>query len=135
MLPEGMAIFHLVRNIASSVHISISVSLIVYYTSVNYAGLVEGISLFNEVARDPAAIGMWSFDSPSSIAALSGEIVRQASMVGYLNVFLLYACTAFAVLPLIALVKNPQAEVLFLRGLGQAHCAVFTGNTLPIQMA
>ena len=107
MLPEGMAIFHLVRNIASSVHISISVSLVVYFTSVNYAGLVEGISLFNEVARDPSAIGMWSFDSPSSIAALSGEILRQASMIGYLNAFLLYACTAFAVLPLIALVKKP----------------------------
>lgn len=107
ILPEGMAIFHLVRNIASSVHISISVTMVVYFTSVNYAGLVEGVSLFNELTRNPSTIGVWSLDSPSSVAALSGEILRQASMIGYLNAFYLYAGTAFIVLPLIALVKRP----------------------------
>jgi len=107
ILPEGMAIFHLIRNIASSIHISISVALVVYFTAVNYAGLVEGISIFNEVTRNSPTVGFWSLDSPSSVAALSGEILRQASMVGYLNAFFLYACTAFVVLPLIALVKKP----------------------------
>jgi DHA2 family multidrug resistance protein len=107
ILPEGMAIFHLVRNIASSVHISISVSMVVYFTTVNYAGLVEGVSVFNEMTRNPSTIGLWALDSPSSIAALSGEILRQASMVGYLNAFYLYACTALIVLPFIALVKKP----------------------------
>ncbi|MFT5445728.1 MAG: DHA2 family multidrug resistance protein [Gammaproteobacteria bacterium] len=107
ILPEGMAIFHLVRNIASSVHISLSVSMVVYFTSVNYAGLVEGISVFNEVARNPSTLGLWSLDSPSSVAALSGEILRQASMIGYLNAFYFYAGTALIVLPFIALVKKP----------------------------
>jgi DHA2 family multidrug resistance protein len=107
MLPEGMAIFHLVRNIASSVHISVSVSMVVYFTTVNYAGLVEGVSVFNETTRNLSTTGSWSLDSPSAVAALSGEILRQASMIGYLNAFYLYACTAFIVLPLIILVKKP----------------------------
>jgi DHA2 family multidrug resistance protein len=107
ILPEGMAIFHLVRSIASSVHISVSVAVVVYFTTVNYAGLVEGVSVFDEMTRVPSTIGLWALDSPSSVAALSGEILRQASMIGYLNAFYLYAATAFIVLPLIALVEKP----------------------------
>ena len=107
ILPEGMAIFHLVRSVASSVHISVSIAMVVYFTTVNYAGLAEGVSVFNEMTRVPSTIGLWAFDSPSSVAALSGEMRRQASMIGYLNAFYLYAATAFIVLPLIFLVKKP----------------------------
>jgi DHA2 family multidrug resistance protein len=107
MLPEGMAFFHLLRNIGSSVHISISVALVVVYTSVNYAGLVEGVSVFNEMTRYPYTIGTWSLDSVTSMAALSGEIQRQAAMIGYLNAFYLYALTALAVLPLVLFVRRP----------------------------
>lgn len=108
LLPEGMAIFHLLRNIGSSIHISISVAMVVVYTRINYAGLVEGVSLFNEHLRNPAIVGNWSVDNLSSVAALSGVIQRQAAMIGYLNAFYLYALTALVVLPLILLVRMPK---------------------------
>ena len=108
LLPEGMAIFHLVRNIASSVHVSLSVALVVYFTTFNYAGLVEGVSWFNEMVRHPNTIGTWSLDNQTSMAALSGVIQRQAAMIGYINAFYFYAWTAFLVLPLIMLVKRPK---------------------------
>lgn len=108
LLPEGMSIFHLVRNIASSVHISLSVAVVVYFTSVNYAGLVEGVSWFNEMTRMPGTVGLWSLDNPGSLAALSGEIQKQAAMIGYINSFYIYSFTAFVILPFIALVKRPN---------------------------
>ena len=80
----------------------------VYFTTVNYAGLAEGVSVFNETTRLPGSVGLWSLESTRSIAALSGEIQRQASMIGYINAFYVYAFTAFIVLPLIALVKRPD---------------------------
>jgi len=106
-LAEGMSVFHLVRNIASSTHVSLSVAIVVYFTTVNYAGLAEGVSVFNETTRLPSSVGLWSLDSTRSMAALSGEIQRQAAMIGYINAFHVYAFTAFIVLPLIALVKRP----------------------------
>ena len=48
---------------------------------------------------------VWSIDDAVSLAGLSKEIGRQALMIGYLNAFNLFAFTAFAVIPIILLVK------------------------------
>jgi hypothetical protein len=41
---------------------------------------------------------------------LSNEIDRQSRMIGYINAFYLYAIISFSVIPLIMLVRMPQAE-------------------------
>ena len=41
--------------------------------------------------------GMWSVDSPAEIASLSGEIGRQAAMIGYVNAFYLYGWTGVSI--------------------------------------
>ena len=42
------------------------------------------------------------------LAQLSGEIERQAAMVGYINAFYLLAITGFVALPFIMLVQRPR---------------------------
>ena len=104
-VPDGTAIFHLLRNIGSSIHISLSIALVLRSAKVNYAEMAEHISPFNETLSLPWVRGLWGTDSPSGLAALSNEILRQATMIGYLNSFALFALTALVALPLIFFVR------------------------------
>ena len=104
-LAEGMAIFHLLRNIGSSIHVSISIAVVVHTTQMSYAGLVEHVSPFRESLMQAVASGAWSISADGGLAQLSGEIQRQAAMIGYINAFYLYALTSIAVLPLIFLIR------------------------------
>lgn len=102
---EGMAIFHLIRNFGSSVFISISVAVVIRTGSINYAEMSESVSPMNEMLRFPFVAGPWRFDSAQQLAALSSEVARQATMVGYINAFYMFAVTAFLVVPLVFLIK------------------------------
>ena len=104
-LPTGMSMFHLIRNIGSSVHVSLSIALVIHMSKVNYAQLSEGVSAFNESWHYPLALGVWNPDSSLGLASIGGEVRRQATMIGYIDAFHLYAVTALAVAPLILLVK------------------------------
>jgi DHA2 family multidrug resistance protein len=109
-LPEGMAIFHLLRNIGSSIHISVSVALVLHMAKVNYAGLAEFISPYNETLRYSSTLGLWNTESIQGLAAIGGEVQRQAAMIGYINAFYMYALTALAVAPLILLVGKVRRQ-------------------------
>lgn len=110
-LAEGSSIYHLLRNLGSSVYISLSVTLVIVATSVNYAGLSENISEFNKSLSLPWLLGAWSTDSVRGLAAISGEVNRQAALIGYLDAFRAYTFASLAALPLVLLVrvKRPAA--------------------------
>ena len=103
---EGSAVFHMLRNVGSSIFISVSVTLVITSTATNYAGLTEFGTLFNELFRYPAMAGLWNVDNQQSLVSLSGEMYRQGAMVGYINAFYLYTFTALLAFPLLLLVKN-----------------------------
>jgi len=107
-LAEGSAIYHLLRNLGSSIFISLSVTLVIISTATNYAGMTELISDYNKALALPWLLGAWSAESAQGLAALSGEIGRQAAMIGYINAFKAYAFASLAVLPLILLVRVPK---------------------------
>jgi DHA2 family multidrug resistance protein len=102
---EGSAIYHMVRNVGSSIHISLSTTLAVRMARANYAELAPAVSPYNEALALPWAAGGWSAADPEGIARLGREIARQAAMIGYLDAFLFFIATALAVLPLVLLVR------------------------------
>ena len=102
---EGTAIYHMLRNIGSSIHISLSITLAVHMARMNYAEMTPHLSRFNEAATLPWVAGAWRLDDPAGLAALSREVSRQAAMIGYIDAFLFFSATSLAVLPLIALVR------------------------------
>ena len=104
-LNEGSALFHLVRNIGSSVSISLTIALIIRSTSMNYSDLSAFISIFFESNSIMTLKGSALPISPKEMFLLSGEINRQSKMIGYINGFYLYAFVAFAIIPLIMLVR------------------------------
>jgi DHA2 family multidrug resistance protein len=102
---EGTAIYHMLRNIGSSIHISLSTVLVVRLTQAHHAEMVPHVSPYNEALGLPWVTGAWDLRDPPMLAALESEIGRQASMLGYLDGFWFFSATALAVLPLILFVR------------------------------
>jgi DHA2 family multidrug resistance protein len=106
-LNEATAVFHLMRYIGSSAFISISVAVVLHTGQANYSRMTEFVSVFNDMLVDPSWAGPWGLDSLRGIASLSGEVGRQADMIGYINAFTAYTILSLAVLPLVFFVRVP----------------------------
>ena len=74
-------------------------------SSSNYAGLAEKITPYNEALAYSSTLGLWRTDTQLGLASLSGEIERQALMIGYLNAFGLYTIVSLSVLLLVFFIK------------------------------
>ncbi len=109
MMVEGSAVFNLLRHFGSSVFISLSVVLLVQSAAWNGADMAALVTPFNEALRFPEVGGGWSADDPSGLAALSGEIGRQAEMIGYLNAFKMFGLAAALAVPLCFLFTDIRA--------------------------
>lgn len=109
-VPDGMGLFHLLRNIGSSIHISLSIALVIHSTKVNYAEMTEHVSPYNPNFQIPAITRLWNTETVQGLAAISGEINRQATMIGYLNSFAFFAATAAIAMPLMLLVKGKKKD-------------------------
>ena len=105
-LAECSAVYHLLRNLGSSIFISLSVTTVIRTSKINYAELSERISPFNENLAYSGLLGAWNVDTVRGLAAVSGEIQRQALMIGYINAFGLYTLASLAVLLLVILVRG-----------------------------
>jgi DHA2 family multidrug resistance protein len=93
---EGTAVYHMLRNIGSSVHISLSTAFVVRMTQVHHAEMVPRISPYNEA---------FTLSGRSDLPEIEAEIGRQAAMLGYIDAFWAFVLTALVVMPLIALVR------------------------------
>ena len=106
--PEGSAVFHLLRNLGSSLFISVAVAEIIRTSTANYSRMTEHVSLHNKAWELPWVTGAWTFDTMQGLARLSREMARQAIMIGFSNAFLLYTLLSAAAIPLCLLVKPPR---------------------------
>jgi DHA2 family multidrug resistance protein len=99
---DGSAIFHLLRNVGSSIGVSVAVTYLVRSTQHNRAELAELASPFNET------LSLHGFDlsSMGGLLAISREIDRQAAMIAYVNDFHIMTLLAFGALPLILLARR-----------------------------
>ncbi|MGQ0511167.1 MAG: DHA2 family efflux MFS transporter permease subunit [Betaproteobacteria bacterium] len=102
---EASAVFHMVRNIGSSIHISLSITVAVHMTRTSYAELAERVTPYSPALSMPWVSGAWNLQELRGIAALSREMARQAAMIGYLDAFVFFIVTSLAVLPLVLLIR------------------------------
>lgn len=100
MITEGSSVFNLMRNFGSSVFISLCVLVLVRGTATSYSDLSQMVTPYNELLRYPSVSGAWTMDGPSELAALSGEIYRQASMIGYIEAFQFLTVASVLIIPL-----------------------------------
>ncbi|MDE2355343.1 MAG: DHA2 family efflux MFS transporter permease subunit [Alphaproteobacteria bacterium] len=105
--PEGAGMYNLVRNLGSSVGISIMQALWTSNTSVVHSTLAARIVPSNPVisAALPRAL---SLTSPMGAEALNGEITRQAAMVAYVDDFKVMMIISIAVMPLLVFMRTAK---------------------------
>lgn len=101
LLPDGAAIFHLLRNLGQSVYIAVSFMIVVRTTQVSSADLVAHVNVFNESLRFDWVTGIWGIETPVALKALSSEVARQAQLIAFNNAFIFYSWTCIAVIPLV----------------------------------
>ena len=109
-LDDATAVFHMLRNFASSLFISISVAVVIQSTFINSVELGIPLSEFAKVLSMPWAIGIFDVSSTQGLAAATGEIERQAAMIGYINAFRLFTIISLIPIPLIWLARMPKQE-------------------------
>ena len=84
---EGTSMFSLVRNVGSSIGISIVVTILGREAQVSHAALSENINLFRSALHGPGVPAMWDTATDLGIRALNGEVSRQALTIAYINDF------------------------------------------------
>jgi len=114
---DAASLFSLVRNIGSSIGISIVTVLLTRNTQLNHAELSTSINPFNPnlwAVMPQAAQG-----DPHSLAIVDRLVTAQASMISYIDDFKLMMIVTLAAIPLALLLRKPQAA----RRMGQPAAA------------
>jgi DHA2 family multidrug resistance protein len=107
--PEGSSLYTLVRNLGSSVGISVMEAQVVSQGAAAHAALAGNLDPSNPVVRAALAPGM----NPATTAgamALNNEVTRQGSMVAYVGVFHLMFYITLACIPMLLLMRPPPRE-------------------------
>ena len=105
--PEGSSVYTLVRNLGSSVGISIMNALVVANTQTMHAALAAKVVPSDAVVRATLP-RMFDPSTTAGVTALNGEITRQASMVAYVDDFRLMLIITIACMPMLLLMRRPR---------------------------
>jgi DHA2 family multidrug resistance protein len=106
---EGTALFSLVRNLGSSVGISLVVSALSRESRANHAALAGRLEASDLPLRLAIESGAWRIDTPEGLAAIEAELVRQATTIAFLQDFRLMMWVCLATMPLVLLLRRPRA--------------------------
>ena len=107
MRAQGTAIYSLIRNIGSSIGISLVQTMLVRNTVHAHAALVEHVTTVNPAWQNPAIARTYDVGHPMGAAALDAAVNLQATMIGYLGDFWLMLLLTVIVMPLIFLIRPP----------------------------
>jgi DHA2 family multidrug resistance protein len=109
-LTEAAAIFTLMRNFGSSLFISLAVLVFLRSSTTSYSTMSERVNVIGGGSAAPPLPDAWSLENLAGLFRLSGEIERQAEMIGYINAFQLMALTAALAVPLALFMRAPPAD-------------------------
>jgi DHA2 family multidrug resistance protein len=101
---EGTSFFNLLRNVGSSVGISVVTFMLTQNTQRVHASLTEHITPFN-MAGNPAAAHV-DVTSTSSLLALNAMMTNQSAMIGYIDDFKLMMVLTIATIPFLLMIRN-----------------------------
>jgi MFS transporter, DHA2 family, multidrug resistance protein len=106
---EATALFSLVRNIGGSIGISIAENYLSRSSQANHQAIAAQVTPFNQALRDPAVSSFWDIHSTLGLSAINREVTEQATMMAYLDCFMLMAIICAAMIPLLLIMRRSQA--------------------------
>ena len=105
---EGAALWTLIRNIGSSVGISIVIAQLTSMIGEYHSQLVEHVTPFSDALRMPNA-GLLSGMGLPNLETLEAMVTQQAAAMAYSNDFLLMTIVSLCAFPLLVLIRSPKA--------------------------
>ncbi len=106
---EGTSIFSLLRNLGSSIGISVTGALLISNTQANHASIAALVTPFNRALFHGAAARFWNPLVAQGATALNGEVTRQATTIAYIDDFKLMLVLTLLAMPLVFLLRKPPA--------------------------
>jgi DHA2 family multidrug resistance protein len=108
---SGTSMLTLIRNIGSSVGISMVIAQLTSTTQGMHARLAEGVTPFNQALQMPDVKSVIDLTTDAGRALMDQLVNQQAALLAYLNDYKLLMYLTFAVIPLIFIIGSarPQA--------------------------
>jgi MFS transporter, DHA2 family, multidrug resistance protein len=100
---EGTALFSLVRNVGSSIGISVVETLLTRNTQVMHSRLAEQITPYNDLLHSQPSTAL---TTTHGLAMLNHGVTDQAAMIAYNNDFKLMMMLTLCVIPLVLLLRS-----------------------------
>jgi DHA2 family multidrug resistance protein len=98
----------LLRNIGSSIGISMMIAQLTSTTTIMHARLTEGVTPFNNALQMPDVANNLNLSTDTGKAVLDGMITQQAALIAYLNDFKLLMFLTLAMVPLVMLIGTAK---------------------------
>ena len=111
MRANGTAIYSLVRNVGSSLGISLVETLLTRNTQIAHVALTAHIDGRNPAYQNSAVASTYDPHSALGQLLLNTEITRQASMIAYIDDFWLMLVMTLAIFPLLLIIRSPKRDV------------------------
>jgi DHA2 family multidrug resistance protein len=108
MRAQGTAIYSLVRNIGSSIGISLVQTLLTRNTVIAHASLVERVTTGSSAWHNPAVAAAYGVHTPAGAALLDSAVTQQAAMIAYIDDFWFMLLLTVLVMPLLLLIRPPR---------------------------
>ena len=103
---EAGSLMTLLRNVGSSIGVSVTVALLARSAQANQSWLVENFTAYDPARWQAAGV----VPGPdAATGALVGEIARQAAGIAYANDFSLLGATTLLTLPFVFLLRGPRS--------------------------
>jgi DHA2 family multidrug resistance protein len=103
---QGAGLFNLMRNIGSSIGISLMSYLLVRNAATEQAALVEHVNPYRQVVRDYThELGLATLGGRAALAQI---VTAQAEAVAFIDNFKLMMFVSFLAIPLVMLVQRPR---------------------------
>jgi len=104
---DGTPIYSLMRNIGSSVGISIVQALLTEGAARAHAELAVDITYTNQVLQSMSQV--FNPGTPAGLSMLNAEVTRQATMMAYVSDFRVMMVITLLTMPLLLLIRRPAS--------------------------
>jgi DHA2 family multidrug resistance protein len=103
---EGTALFSLVRNVGSSIGISVVETLLTRNTQTMHARLAEQVTPYSDLLHLHGS----ATTTAQGLATLNAGVTGQAAMIAYNNDFMLMLVLTLCAIPLVALLRSGRPQ-------------------------
>ncbi|WP_416306603.1 DHA2 family efflux MFS transporter permease subunit [Neptunicella sp. SCSIO 80796] len=103
---EGTALFSLMRNIGSSIGISVVMTYFAQRTQINHAAFADYISPLNQALGQAVESGSLNMSSPQGLGQINNMVTREAATLAYLQDFRMMMWVTLAAIPMLFLFKG-----------------------------